>query len=469
MQGALTPRNEPHVTTPRSTLDEPIRSYDDLFVPFASAEKPASEFRIGAEMEKCGVDGTAASPLPYDGDRGVVRILRYLAEEHGWVPERESEDGPLIALLRNGASITLEPGAQLELSGAPLEDVHQICAEFGAHLRELEPISRELGIVWLGLGFHPFARREDLSWVPKMRYGIMRTYLPTRGGHALDMMLRTCTVQANYDFTSEADAMRKLTVSLRLSAVTTALFANSPWLEGNAHGGPSFRAKVWLDVDPDRSGLVPTVWKPGAGYREYIEWALDVPMFMVKRGGKKLVNTGQTFRSFWKDGFEGERPTQNDWQTHLNTLFPEVRLKKTIEVRGADAQGRSYACALPALWTGIFYDERALAEAEALVADYTFEEVEASRAHVGALGLRAPFRGKTLQPIAEQVIAIAEGGLERRARKNARGADERVHLAKLKALVARGMTPGDELLDGFSRAEDPRAYILERTNMLAVG
>ncbi|MGH7328957.1 MAG: glutamate--cysteine ligase, partial [Polyangiaceae bacterium] len=337
-----------------STNDAPIQSQEDLFKLFRAAETHAASFRIGAEMEKPGIFASTYAAIPYDGEKSVVAVLDDLASK-GWKPEREKEGGPLIALLKDGASITLEPGGQLELSGAAFADVHAVCWEIGTHLKEIGPISRQIGAHWLGIGFHPFARREDLPWVPKTRYKYMREYLPTRGAHALDMMLRTSTVQANYDYTSEEDAMQKMRVALKLAPLTAAMFANSPWKEGKAYGGLSYRARVWLDVDPDRSGLVPALWKKGAGYADYIEWALDVPMFLFKRNGQVFANTGQTFRSFWKDGFEGHKPNQTDWQTHLNTLFPEVRLKKTIEVRSADAQNASIACALPALWAGLFY------------------------------------------------------------------------------------------------------------------
>ena len=430
-----------------STNDAPIRSHDDLLSLFHASIRPKSEFVVGAEMEKFGVYTETGGVVHYAGDRGILRVLESLEQDHGWVPEQETPGGPLIALLKNGASITLEPGAQLELSGAPLKTIHETCIELRDHLRELEPISKKLGITWLGLGFHPFATRADLEpMVPKQRYGIMREYLPTRGGHALDMMLRTCTVQANYDYGSEADAIRKLRVGLKLSPLTTAMLANSPWKEGAPFGGVTYRGRVWLDVDPDRSGLVPTMWAKDASFSTYVEWALDVPMFMFKRAGAKVVNTGQTFRSFWKSGFQGNHPTQADWQTHLNTLFPEVRLKKTIEIRGADAQRRGFACALPALWTGIYYDDKAFAEAEALSQDWTFAEVQGSREAIAREGLRATFRGAPLQKAAERLIEIAEGGLERRAFKRADGKDERVHLARLKELVARSCTPADELL-----------------------
>lgn len=447
-----------------STDDKPITSYDELLALFHAAIKPASEFRVGAEMEKFGVfaDGT---PVPYDGEHGVSEIMRELAATQGWKPDAETEGGPLIALYRKGASITLEPGSQFELSGAPLVNCHEICAEFRGHLAEIRPFSERAGIKWLGLGFHPFAKREDYTMVPKQRYAIMREYLPTRGSMALDMMLRTSTVQANYDYLSEEDAMTKMRVGLRLAPLTTALFANSPFYEGAPFGGKSYRAKVWLDTDPDRSGLVPSLWKKNAKFVDYVEWALDVPMFMFKRDGHKMVNTGQSFRSFWKSGFSGHKPTMSDWQTHLNTLFPEVRLKKTIEVRGADAQGAKMACALPALYTGLFYDTKALAEAEALTADWTLDEVNVTRKEVWQKGLGARFRVGTLQSIAEKVLDIAEGGLERRAFLSPSGKDERVHLNRLKELVAAGQTPADKLLDGITHHRDLRAEIIARTDL----
>jgi glutamate--cysteine ligase len=447
------------------TNDSPIRTFDDLLSHFHQSVRPRSEHVVGAEMEKFGVYTQTAAPVHYAGDRGILRVLESLENDHGWKADRDTEGGPLIALLKNGASITLEPAAQLELSGAPLKTIHETCTELRDHLREIAPISKELGITWLGLGFQPFATRAELEpMVPKPRYPIMREYLPTRGGHALDMMLRTCTVQANFDYESEKDAIRKLRVGLKLAPLTTALMANSPWKEGAPFGGVTYRGRVWLDVDPDRSGLVPAIWRDEASFASYVEWALDVPMFMFKRHGVKVANTGQTFRSFWKSGFQGHHPTQTDWQTHLNTLFPEVRLKKTIEIRGADAQRAGFACALPALWTGIYYDDRAFAEAEALSQDWTHAEVAAVREVLWRDGLRAPFRGAPLQRLAERMIEISEGGLERRGFKRpSDGKDERVHLARLKALVAKGLTPADDLLasvkPGASFAKDVIAAV----------
>ena len=444
---------------------EPIRR-DDLVLPFVEACKPRSDWRIGPEMEKFGIVEATRRPLHYTGDQGVLQVLEYLVQNHGWAPEREHDGGPIIALMRGGASITLEPGAQLELSGDKAENIHQVCAELRGHLREIAPISKAMGVRWLGVGFHPFARREEFEWVPKQRYGLMREYLPTRGGHAVDMMLRTCTVQVNLDYASEADAMRKMRVSLALAPATTAMFANSPWKEGRPHGGVTYRGRVWLDVDPDRSGLVPALWKRTSRFDDYVEWALDVPMFLIKRGGHAIANTGQPFRAFLKSGFEGHSATMEDWKTHLNTLFPEVRLKKTIEVRGADVQSTDMACALPALWTGLLYDDRALAEAEALVEGWTYDEVADLRTRVWRDGLRSSFRGGTLVEIAQRMVAIAEGGLERRAIVDpASGKDERVHLARMRKLVGDGQCPADALLQGIDREPDLARAIVERTTL----
>ncbi|HVY45950.1 MAG TPA: glutamate-cysteine ligase family protein [Minicystis sp.] len=440
--------------TKSDASDRPVETMEDLLVPFHRAMKPEAAHRIGAEAEKFGVDAATGAPLPYEGERSVLTVMKALAERHAWAPDRETEGGPLIALLRGEASITLEPGAQLELSGAPLEDVHQICAEFSGHLAELRDISKELGVVWLGVGFHPFARQEDLPWVPKQRYGIMRRYLPTRGEYGLDMMRRTCTVQANFDYASEEAAMRAMRVALRLSPVVTAMFANSPFYEGRPFGGRSYRARVWLSVDPDRQGLLEDVLERGRRFDDYVAWALDAPMFLVKRGAAVLENTGQSFRSFMRHGFRGERPNQKDWETHLNTLFPEVRLKRTIEVRGADSLPARLICALPALWAGILYDAKALDEADALTASYRFAELEALRPHVAEEGLLAAFRGAPLADVAERVLDIASGGLARRARLNKNGQDERIHLAKLTALVENGMCPADAMTDGLDRVAE---------------
>lgn len=429
-----------------------IENFEDLLTLFREGEKPASRFRIGAEMEKFGVraDGT---PIQYEGSDGVHALMESLIPQ-GWTPESEIPGGPMLALLKDGASITLEPGSQFELSGAQMEDVHAIDAEGRAHMRLLHTFSQAQKVTWLGTGFHPFSSRSDYTFVPKQRYGVMREYLPTRGGHALDMMLRTGTVQANFDFASEADAMQKLRVGLRLAPLTAAMFANSPFVEGKLFGGKSFRARVWLDVDPDRSGLVPRMLVKGRSYADYVEWALDAPMFMVKRGDAVVKNTGQRFRDFWKKGFEGHHATLGDWQTHVNTLFPEVRLKRTLEIRSADSQNLELAAALSALWTGLYYDQTSLDAAEALTEDYAEAELTGLRNEVWQHGLAASFRGKPLAALATQVVQLAHDGLARRARKNASGQDETVVLAPLRTLVERGWTPADRVLDTLAGRSD---------------
>jgi glutamate--cysteine ligase len=440
-------------------------SRDDLFRPFHEAIKPLEQWRIGAEAEKFGVVTATGAAVPYDGERGITGVFAGL-QHAGWKPQAEVEGGPILALVRDGASVTLEPGGQLELSGAPLADVHAIANETSAHLAELHRVSDPLGISWLGVGFHPFARQDDLPWVPKLRYAIMREYLPKRGNRALDMMRRTATVQANFDYGSEEDAMRKMRVALRLSPIVTAIFANSPFVERKVTGDRSERAKVWLAVDPDRQGLLPALWKAGASFADYIEWALDVPMFLVKRNGKVIANTGQTFRAFWAEGFQGEKADIHDWELHLNTLFPEVRLKHTIEVRGNDSQSASLAAAIPALFTGILYDGKALDEAESLSASFTFDEIEALRADIAKRGLAAPLRGRPIAEIAQTMLTIAKGGLARRGRRSSEGHDETVHLAPLEPLVERGECPADRLLAGFPT--DPTKFtseVIRRTKL----
>jgi glutamate--cysteine ligase len=440
-------------------------SYDDLFHPFFHAMKPRTEWRIGAEAEKIGVDTGSAAAVPYEGTRGIVAVLRGL-EKVGYRPVVEVPGGPLIALEHAGGSVTLEPGGQLELSGAPLDDVHAVLSEMRAHLADLGPISSALGLSWLGVGFHPFARQADLPWVPKLRYAIMREYLPTRASRPLDMMRRTATVQANFDYASEEDAMRKLRVALRISPIVTAMVANSPFFEGRVTGDKSERAHVWLAVDPDRQGLLPAVWSERATIRDYVEWALDVPMFLLKRSGRVVRNTGQTFRAFMKDGFEGEVADLHDWEMHLNTLFPEVRLKHTLEVRGGDSLPMKYAMAIPALWTGILYDEKALSDVEALSASYRYEEMQALRPEIARKALGAMFRNAPVAEVARTLLGIATEGLVRRARRSADGADESIHLAGLARLTERGLCPADELMDGLPA--DPieqRRAIIERTRV----
>ncbi len=436
-----------HDSTPN---DRPIQSLDELVALFAAAEKPAEQFRIGAEAEKFAVTAQG-TPLQYEGDAGVVGIFTALSE-FGWEPEREAAGAPVIALRRGTSSITLEPGSQLELSGAALPDLHQVEAEFLQHLAELAPVSQRLGLTWLGVGFHPLARQADLGWVPKQRYAIMREYLPTKGHAAHDMMRRTATVQANFDFASEADAMRKLVVSLKLSPIIHAMLANAPFKEGKVTGSKSVRGEVWLNMDPSRSGLIPRVWgKPQLGYVDYVEWALDSGMFLFKRNGQVVKNTGQSFRSFWQDGFEGHRATVADFKLHLQTLFPEARLKNTLEVRGCDSLPAELSMAVPALFTGILYDARALDAAAELTAPLTLEGVERERLALIRDGLTAPFGGKPAVQLAQRVFELAAAGLERRARKDAQGRDERRYLSALEPLLASAQAPADLLTQGLAQ------------------
>ncbi len=441
-----------------------LRTEDDLLAPFHAACKPRAQWRIGTEAEKCGVyaDGSA---VPYEGERGVRAVLAELAKL-GWEPHREVDGGAILALTRSDASITLEPGAQLELSGAPLHTIHQTRAEMDAHLAEIRAIGERLGIAWLGLGFHPFARREELPWVPKLRYGVMRAYLPTRGAMGLDMMLRTCTVQANLDYASESDAIRKLRVSLRLSPIVAAMFANSPFVERRITGERSHRTRVWLDVDPDRSGLLPFAWdERPMGFSRYVEWVLDCPMFMLKRDGKIVHNTGQTFRAFMRDGYQGATATADDWITHVNSMFPEVRLKRTLEMRSADNQMADLVCALPALWKGLLHDEAALAKAEALVGGLGFDEANGAREAIAVSALRAKLAGREVAAWAADVLAIAEGGLERIGDRDAAGNDERVHLDALRALVAKGQCPADRVLARIDPAGDLVGQVIEASRL----
>lgn len=426
--------------------DRLIIDRDELFEPFRSACKPRARWRIGTEAEKAGIQLDTRKPVPYTGPRGIGVVLKRLAENHGWTPEPEVAGGPVIALRRGDASITLEPGGQLELSGAPLPTIHMICAEFHQHMSELEAPSEELGIAWLGLGFQPLAKREDYEMVPKLRYGVMREYLPTRGAHALDMMLRTCTVQANFDYDSEETAVRMVQVACAASPFVTAMFANSPFVEGKPSGYRSFRSRVWLDVDPDRSGIPERVFDGKFGFASWIDWCLDVPMFLLKRQGKVVHNTGQTFRDFLANGYEGHRATMADWEMHINTLFPEVRLKRTIEVRGADGVPTALICALPALWKGILYDAKSLAAAWTLLADITPAERKALREGVPKAALETPFRKGTVGDVARALLSLSAEGLGRHGCLSRERRDETVHLQRLRELVEANQCPADVLL-----------------------
>ena len=419
--------------------------------------KPASEWRIGAEHEKFGFRPDTLEGIPYYGDNGIHALQNGLMA-FGWTPVLEDrEDGgeTLIGLERPNAdgmlaNISLEPGGQFELSGAPLRTLHEICAETTRHLTETKQVADTLDIGFLGLGYTPLLRRDQIPVMPKGRYKIMRAYMPKVGGLGLDMMFRTCTVQANLDFKSEADMVKKFRMSLALQPVATALFANSPFIEGKPTGWLSSRARVWTDTDPDRTGLLDFVFEDGFGFERYAEYALDVPMYFVKRNGLYIDASGQSFRAFI-DGelpaLPGERATLKDWADHLTTLFPEVRLKSYLEMRGADCGPQTSICALPALWAGVFYDDAALEAAWDLCKHWTSEQKAALRLDAARIGLKAEIAGRSLKDVATDMVAIAREGLKRRAQLNAGMLDETTFLATLEETADSGLTPADRLLE----------------------
>lgn len=433
------PPNERHVT-----------DIDELEQLFREAETPEEDFRVGAEAEKFALLGSELSPAPYSGERSILTVLARLEKQFGWQPVSEFEGGPQVALRRGSASITLEPGAQLELSGAPLLNVHQVDAELREHFSELSAVSSDLDLNWYSLGFHPTATPDALSWVPKERYAIMKKYLPSRGSRGADMMQRTSTVQANFDYSSEVDALRKLRALLPLAPVFQAMSANSPFYEGRVSERRSERADVWLNMDPSRSGLIDRLWtKEDPKYRDYVEWALDAGMFFFKRDGAIVHNTGQTFRSFLQNGYEGHRATQTDWAWHLGTLFPEVRLKTTIEVRSSDALPPELSSAIIALFTGLVYDSEALAQTEELARPITAPVAQAAQRQVPQLALKAEMAGQSLRTLAEGLLEIARGGLDRRNQRDSEGQTESRLLAPLDSLVERGLSPADVLAQGL--------------------
>ncbi|HET9956597.1 MAG TPA: glutamate-cysteine ligase family protein [Polyangiaceae bacterium] len=444
----------------------PVKNIDDLLEVFHAAEKPEARFLLGTEAEKFGVHRESYAPLAYEGEHGVARILNALTAL-GWQPEAETEGGPVIALRREEASITLEPGAQLELSGAALPDVHGTALEISGHLRELAQISSEMKLVWLSVGFHPLARQLELPWVPKQRYAIMREYLPPLGHAALDMMRRTATVQVNLDFSSEEDAIRKLTVGLKLAPLIHAMLANSPFRELRAGGPKSLRGQVWLNMDRSRSGLVERVLNaPRPSYKDYIEWALDAGMFLLKRGERVLANTGQTFRDFLLNGYSGEHATVADFKLHLNTLFPEMRLKNTLELRSVDALPARLMTVVPALGAGLFYESRALAEAEALARSIGVSELAFARKDLVEQGLGARVGTRWARDLASKILEIAHGGLSRRKRLDAQGQDETIYLREVTELASRGLCPADLLRMGLEGSGPyPAATLIERTRI----
>ncbi|WP_411287380.1 glutamate--cysteine ligase [Phenylobacterium sp.] len=425
--------------------DRPL-VFEDLVRWFAEGSKPASAWRVGAEHEKFVFHLGSHAPVPYEP--GGIKALLDGLTRFGWKPVIEG--GHVIALERGAANVSLEPGGQFELSGAPLETIHDICEETGAHLQEVKVVADELGLGFLGLGFTPIWRRDQVPVMPKGRYKIMREYMPKVGSMGLDMMFRTCTVQANLDFGSEADMVSKFRVSLALQPIATALFANSPFIEGKPTGFLSARANVWTDTDNDRTGMLDFVFADGFGFATYANYALDVPMYFVKREGRYIDVAGRSFRDFM-DGklaeLPGERPTLKDFADHTTTIFPEVRLKQYLEMRGADSGPWSRLCALPALWMGVLYDAASLAAAWDLCKDWNIEDHERLRADVSRQGLKAQIAGRTVQDIALDMLEIARAGLKRRNRLSGGLVDETGYLAELDEIAASGITPAERLLE----------------------
>jgi len=431
----------------------PIEGKDDLVGALSAGEKPETDWRIGTEHEKFGFRTADNGPLPYDAPDGEpsVRAMLEGMTRFGW--ERVQENGQTIALKKDcGGSISLEPGGQFELSGAPLDNVHQTCAEVNRHLREVREVADEIGAGFLGLGFSPKWSLEQTPLMPKSRYKIMKAYMPRVGGLGHQMMFRSATVQVNLDFSDEADMAKKFRVSLALQPIATALFANSPFKDGGLSGFMSYRAHVWTDTDQRRTGTLPFVFDEGFGYEHYVDWALDAPMYFITRGGQLIDASGESFRDFL-DGklpqLPGETPNMGDWETHLSTLFPEVRLKSFLEMRGADSGPWGRLCALPAFWAGILYDAHSLDAAWELVKDWSPEERECMRASAARYALKAPFRTETLQDLAKRALEIARAGLNKRARLNHHGENEALFLDELDAIAESGRSPARALLAKF--------------------
>ncbi len=416
----------------------------------ASGCKPDQNRRIGTEHEKFAFSLNTLKPLTYAGPNGI-RVLLEKLTEFGWEPVLEN--GQPIALTKpDHSSITLEPGGQVELSGAPLETIHQTCREVTGHIKQVKDVAGELGAGILGLGYQPKWSLDDVGWMPKGRYKIMREYMPTRGSLGLHMMLATCTVQVNLDFRSESHMAEMFRAALALQPLATALWANSPFRDGKKIDFLSFRSHIWTDTDPDRCGVMPFVFEDNFGFESYVDYMLDMPMYFVYRDGQYIDASGLSFWDFMAGklpALPGETPSIKDWEDHLTTAFPEVRLKKFIEMRGADGGPSKNLCALPAFWVGLLYDDQALADVTSMISDWSYDEVSALRDEVPVAALKTPFRGSTLQDLAKDVLAIAKQGLERRAKLDGSGQDETIFLNPLHAIAESGITPAEELLAHF--------------------
>jgi len=430
----------------------PIESRDQLVAWIAKGCKPRSDYRIGTEHEKIPFYRASHDPVPYQGERGIGALLAGMQQSLGWEPIRDGENLIGLADGTGQGAISLEPGGQFELSGAPVETIHDTKAELKDHLDRLHAVAHPIDVGFLGLGHSPSWTRAATPIMPKHRYDIMRAYMPKVGTRGLDMMLRTATVQVNLDFSSEADMVKKLRVGVALQPIATALFANSPFSEGRPNGFLSTRSEIWRDTDNQRAGMIPFIFEEGMGFDRYVDYALDVPMYFVKRGDTYHDVAGASFRDLLAGklaALPGERATMSDWVNHVGTLFPEVRVKRYLEMRGADCGSAAHILALPAFWVGLLYDENSLDAAYNMVKDWTAEERQALRDAVPRLALSAPFRGRTVNDLARQALDLSRAGLKQRANRDHHSFDEARYLAPLESYVERKQTSAEAWLEAY--------------------
>ncbi|GAK70160.1 putative glutamate--cysteine ligase [Agrobacterium rubi TR3 = NBRC 13261] len=439
----------------RDTTDQtPISSAQELIDYLAEGCKPVEKFRIGTEHEKFAFFRDGNKPVPYFGDASISALLKGMQAKLGWEPI--IDEGNIIGLSEPSGmgAISIEPGGQFELSGAPLETLHETCKESNRHLATVREIAEPMGIRFLGIGGSPLWTLDETPQMPKSRYAIMTRYMPKVGTQGLDMMYRTCTIQVNLDFSSEDDMRRKMRVSMKLQSLATALFASSPFTEGKPNGLLSWRGDIWRDTDNRRSGVLPFTFEADFGFRHYVEWALDVPMYFIVRDGRYRDCTDMTFRQFMNGALKGQiaewQPNLGDWTNHLSTLFPDVRLKRFLEMRGADGGPWRRICALPAYWVGLLYDNSALTAADELTKDWTVEDVIAMRDTVPVQGLKATVAGRSLLDVARETVSISRDGLRNRKRLNEDGQDESVFLNPLDEVLAKKATMAEDLLAAYN-------------------
>ncbi len=439
----------------RDTTDQtPISSVSELSAYMEKGARPKDQFRIGTEHEKFAFFRADNSPVPYFGDASISALLKGMQSKLGWEPIMDGDNIIGLGEEHGMGAISIEPGGQFELSGAPLETIHETCRESNRHLAVLREVAEPMGIRFLGIGGSPKWSFAETPRMPKSRYAIMTNYMPKVGSQGLDMMYRTCTIQVNLDFSSEEDMARKMRVSMKLQYLATALFASSPFTEGKPNGLLSWRGDIWRDTDNQRGGVLPFVFNKDFGFKDYAVWALDVPMYFIVRDGKYRDCTNITFRQFMDGALKGVidewEPTMGDWINHLSTLFPDVRLKKFLEMRGADGGPWRRICALPAFWVGLLYDDTALTDAEALTADWTFEDVIAMRNAVPAKGLQADIKGRSVLEVSREVVGISKAGLKARNRLNGEGQDESIFLQPLEEVLAKKATMAEDMLALFN-------------------